>query len=274
MQINGGEEKGLWPDTGMAVTATRVPAQNFIPCQLPQDGRSSALAEASPHSITAASAPQAAVGRGQPSTAQTPSWPQAQGSKPLPLLLQRASRHHTWKSLLHSVIMWAKPCVAARFSLSSLWSGLPRLHLLWLDLWIGKEKVMSKKLCGIRSALQGLHGMTATKAGPAAQERQGTALHFPAHIHTATNSHNPTALCEACRCCAHLRPCNIHKDHMVHISKAVPSTSYSLYDRINPGFCHFLSMCIPAKGLQNPSGESSPQPRASKAALPTLCFEV
>lgn len=70
------------------------------------------------------------------------SWPQAQGGNapPLPHALLCDSRQHTWKSLLHSIIMWAKPCVAARFSLSSLWSGFPRLHFLWLNLWLGKAK--------------------------------------------------------------------------------------------------------------------------------------
>lgn len=40
----------------------------------------------------------------------------------------------TWKSLGASVIMFARPWVAARFSLRSRWSGRPRLDFLWADL--------------------------------------------------------------------------------------------------------------------------------------------
>lgn len=40
----------------------------------------------------------------------------------------------TWKSFLHSAIMWASPWVAARFSFKSLWSGLPKLCFLCITL--------------------------------------------------------------------------------------------------------------------------------------------
>lgn len=59
--------------------------------------------------------------------AAAPSQPPTPGC-PEPLLGDNEGR--TWKSLLHSIIMWAKPCVAAKFSLSSLWSGFPKLHFL------------------------------------------------------------------------------------------------------------------------------------------------
>lgn len=114
---------------------------NLTFCPHPQHRRLSP-GWGSPRSIMAASAPQHHHGRGQPWAAVVLSWPQAQGGNPRPLphaLLCDSSRR-TWKSLLHSIIMWAKPCVAARFSLSSLWSGFPRLYFLWLSLWMGKAK--------------------------------------------------------------------------------------------------------------------------------------
>ena len=40
----------------------------------------------------------------------------------------------TWKSFLHSAIIWASPWVAARFSFRSFWSGLPKLCFLCITL--------------------------------------------------------------------------------------------------------------------------------------------
>lgn len=40
----------------------------------------------------------------------------------------------TWKRCWHSVIMCARPCVAARFSLRSFWSGRPVAYFFWIDL--------------------------------------------------------------------------------------------------------------------------------------------
>lgn len=40
----------------------------------------------------------------------------------------------TWKSFLHSAIIWASPWVAARFSFKSFWSGLPKLCFLCITL--------------------------------------------------------------------------------------------------------------------------------------------
>lgn len=51
---------------------------------------------------------------------------------PPPMMLCGA---HTWKSFLHSAIMWARPCVAARFSFRSFWSGFPRLCFLCITLF-------------------------------------------------------------------------------------------------------------------------------------------
>lgn len=235
--------KGLWPDTGMAVTTTCFQHKaSSLASSLKTGG--SPLAGISPQSIMATNSPQAPVESGQPSAAPILSWPQAPGSKPLPLLLWCDSKPHTWKSLLHSVIMWAKPCVAARFSLSSLWSGFPRLHFLWLDLWMGKEKAVSKRLSGIgqrcmthRGAMQGSHGttaiwcitpcwgtLTATKAGQNRTHllRRDRAQHFAPQItsHMATDSH--CYLCAACSCCAPLRPYNIHDQgtHCTHIKNS------------------------------------------------------
>lgn len=44
------------------------------------------------------------------------------------------NRCFTWKSFLHSAIIWASPWVAARFSFRSFWSGLPRLGFLCITL--------------------------------------------------------------------------------------------------------------------------------------------
>lgn len=40
----------------------------------------------------------------------------------------------TWNRRWHSVIMCARPWVAARFSLRSFWSGWPVVYFLWIDL--------------------------------------------------------------------------------------------------------------------------------------------
>lgn len=53
---------------------------------------------------------------------------------------------------MHSVIMWASPCVAARLSLSSLWSGFPRLHFLWLRRGVVKGGLREPHAGGTHSA--------------------------------------------------------------------------------------------------------------------------
>lgn len=46
----------------------------------------------------------------------------------------------TSKSRLHSMIIWARPWVAARFSLRSFWSGLPVAYFFCIALW-GRERM-------------------------------------------------------------------------------------------------------------------------------------
>lgn len=46
----------------------------------------------------------------------------------------------TWKRRKHSVTICDSPCVAARFSLRSLWSGIPKLYFRCLDLVPKVEK--------------------------------------------------------------------------------------------------------------------------------------
>lgn len=97
-----------------------------------QPGPSSQTSPSAPTPSTGGSAPAGAPHRAlwQPlphgttaeGAAVVLSWPQAQGGNPNPLphTMLCDSSWCTWKSRLHSMIMWAKPCVAARFSLSSL----------------------------------------------------------------------------------------------------------------------------------------------------------